>query len=164
MIQLNEIKRMQQLAGIINESQVNEAEETITPDQAIQKAMPLASKIENRPTVLSGAMHKDVWYLPNGTSPEAQILNDANVNYLWSNTTGSGSLALSFESVFERAKDADLWFSPSYYSSFEALEKANVHYTKFSAFENKSVFTFANTTGKTGILLGNSFFFIFVII
>lgn len=117
------------------------------------KAKQLASKIENRPTVLSGAMYKDVWYLPNGTSPEAQILNDANVNYLWSNTTGSGSLALSFESVFERAKDADLWFSPSYYSSFEALEKANVHYTKFSAFENKSVFTFANTTGKTGGVL-----------
>jgi len=117
------------------------------------EAKQLASKIENRPTVLSGAMHKDVWYLPNGTSPEAQILNDANVNYLWSNTTGSGSLALSFESVFEKAKDADLWFSPSYYSSFEALEKANVHYKKFSAFENKSVFTFANTTGKTGGVL-----------
>jgi len=116
-------------------------------------AKQLASKIENRPTVLSGAMHKDVWYLPNGTSPEAQILNDANVNYLWSNTTGIGSLALSFESVFEKAKDADLWFSPSYYSSFEALQKANEHYTKFSAFKNKSVFTFANTTGKTGGVL-----------
>lgn len=117
------------------------------------EARQLASKIENRPTVLSGAMHKDVWYLPNGTSPEAQILNDANVNYLWSNTTGIGSLALSFESVFEKAKDADLWFSPSYYSSFEALQKANEHYTKFSAFKNKSVFTFANTTGKTGGVL-----------
>lgn len=117
------------------------------------EAKQLAFKIENRPTVLSGAMHKDVWYLPNGTSPEAQILNDANVNYLWSNTTGIGSLALSFESVFEKAKDADLWFSPSYYSSFEALQKANEHYTKFSAFKNKSVFTFANTTGKTGGVL-----------
>lgn len=47
--QLNEIKRMQQLAGIISESQINEAEETITPEQAIQKAMPLVSKIENSP-------------------------------------------------------------------------------------------------------------------
>ena len=42
--QLNEIKRMQHLAGIITE-----AEAIITPDQAIQKAMPLASKIENSP-------------------------------------------------------------------------------------------------------------------
>ena len=35
-------------AGIVNESQLSEAE-NITPDQAIQKAMPLASKIENSP-------------------------------------------------------------------------------------------------------------------
>ena len=48
MTQLNEIKRMQQLAGIINESQISEVE-NLTPDQAIQKAMPLVSKIENSP-------------------------------------------------------------------------------------------------------------------
>lgn len=47
--QINEIKRMQHLAGIISESQLNEAEEAMTPDQAIQKAMPLVSKIENSP-------------------------------------------------------------------------------------------------------------------
>ena len=48
MTQLNEIKRMQLLAGIINESQISEIE-NLTPDQAIQKAIPLASKIENNP-------------------------------------------------------------------------------------------------------------------
>ena len=117
------------------------------------EAKKIASQVKNRPSILSGAMHKDVWYLPNGTSPEAQILNDANVNYLWSETSGSGSLALSFESVFEKAKDADLWLSPSYYSSFEALEKANEHYTKFDAFKNKNIYTFANTTGETGGVL-----------
>ena len=35
-------------------------------------------------------MHNDIWYLPNGTSTEAQFLKDANVNYLWSDTKGSG--------------------------------------------------------------------------
>jgi iron complex transport system substrate-binding protein len=118
-----------------------------------QDAKALASKVTTKPSVLSGAMHKDVWYLPNGTSPEAQLLKDVNVNYLYSETTGSGSLALSFESVFEKAKKADLWLSPSYYSSFEALEKANQHYTKFDAFKNKSIYTFVNTTGATGGVL-----------
>ncbi|MCB0463049.1 MAG: ABC transporter substrate-binding protein [Flavobacteriaceae bacterium] len=117
------------------------------------EAKETASIIKNKPTVLSGAMHKDVWYLPSGTSPEAQLLNDANVNYLWSDTSGSGSLALSFESVFEKGKNADLWLSPSYYSSFEALGKANEHYTKFDAFKNRNIFTFANTTGETGGVL-----------
>ncbi|MBE9489668.1 MAG: ABC transporter substrate-binding protein, partial [Bacteroidetes bacterium] len=85
----------------------------------------LASKVESKPTILSGAMHKDIWYLPNGTSTEAQFLKDANVNYIWSNSKGSGSLALNFETVYEKAKNADLWLNPSYYTSMEALEKAN---------------------------------------
>ncbi|WP_239004382.1 ABC transporter substrate-binding protein [Lacinutrix sp. WUR7] len=118
-----------------------------------QEAKDIAAKVENQPTVLSGAMHKDTWYLPNGTSAEAQILKDANVNYLYSETTGSGSLALNFESVFEKAAHADLWLSPSYYTSMEALEKANAHYTKFDAFKNKKIYTFSTTTGKTGGVL-----------
>ena len=116
-------------------------------------AKTLASNIINKPKVLCGAMHKDVWYLPNGTSPEAQILKDANVNYLWSETSDKGSLALSFESVYTKAKDADFWLSPSYYSSLKTLAKANEHYTKFEAFKNKAIYTFANTTGETGGVL-----------
>ena len=117
------------------------------------EAKQLASKVKRQPTVLSGAMHKDIWYLPNGTSPEAQLLKDANVNYLWSETTGKGSLALSFESVFFKARNADLWLSPSYYKSLEALKKANEHYTKFDAFATKNIYTFSNSTGKTGGVL-----------
>ena len=98
-------------------------------------------------------MHKDVWYTPNGTSPEAQFLADANVDYLWKDTTGKGSLALSFEAVFEKGKDADIWLSPSYYSSYDALKKANDHYTKFKAFQNKAIYTFSNTKGKSGGVL-----------
>ena len=113
----------------------------------------LAKKAEHRPTVLSGAMHKEVWYLPNGSSAEAQFLKDANVNYLWSETTGNGSLALSFEVVLVKAKDAELWLSPSYYSNFEQLKTANSLYTNFEAFKKKNIYTFANTKGETGGVL-----------
>jgi iron complex transport system substrate-binding protein len=113
----------------------------------------LASKVKNKPTVLSGAMHKDVWYMPNGNSPEAQVLKDANTDYLWADTLGSGSLALNFENVLNKAKDADYWLSPSYYTSLDQLEKANPHYAKFDAFNNKKVFSFSMTTGDTGGVL-----------
>ena len=113
----------------------------------------IAKQAKQRPTVLSGAMHKEVWYLPNGSSAEAQFLKDANVNYLWSDTTGNGSLSLSFEVILDKAKDADIWLSPSYYSSFEQLQDANPLYTNFSAFKNESIYTFSNTTGKTGGVL-----------
>lgn len=110
----------------------------------------LAQNTTKKPRVLSGAMHKDIWYLPSGTSPEAQLLKDANVDYLWGNSESKGSLALNFEAVYDKAKDADLWISPSYYGSLEALEKANAHYTKFDAFNNKKIYSFVNTAGKTG--------------
>lgn len=117
------------------------------------KAKKIASASKTKPTVLCGAMHKDVWYLPSGTSPEAQFLKDANVNYLWSEAIGKGSLSLSFESVFDKAKDAELWLSPSYYVSMKAIEKANQHYTKFEAFKQGNVYSFSNTTGETGGVL-----------
>ncbi|WP_347925347.1 ABC transporter substrate-binding protein [Pontimicrobium sp. SW4] len=117
------------------------------------EAKTLAKSATNRPTVLSGALHKDVWYLPSGTSPEAQFLKDANVNYLWSDTDQKGSLALSFESVFEKGYNAQIWLSPSYYRSLSDLEKASQHYAKFSAFKNKQVYSFANTTGESGGVL-----------
>ncbi|WP_431135287.1 ABC transporter substrate-binding protein [Psychroserpens mesophilus] len=114
------------------------------------EAKKIASEATSKPTVLCGAMYKDVWYLPSGTSPEAQFLKDANTNYLWSNTKESGSLALSFEAVYEKAKDANLWLSPSYYKSYEDLKTSSNHYTKFDAFQKKNIFTFSNTTGQTG--------------
>lgn len=116
-------------------------------------AKALAKNAKHKPTVLSGAMHKDVWYLPNGQSTEAQLLNDANVNYLWKDTTGNGSLALSFESVFKTAKDADLWISPSYYKTTKALTDANAHYKAFKPYKTQNIYTFSNTIGATGGVL-----------
>jgi len=124
-----------------------------TIEQDYLEAKKLASTLKSDATVLSGAMYKDVWYLPNGTSPEAQLLKDANANYLWKDTTGKGSLSLSFEAVFNKAQHADIWLSPSYYKSLEDLENANTHYTKFDAFKNKQVFSFTNAVGETGGLL-----------
>ncbi|MUU78262.1 ABC transporter substrate-binding protein [Winogradskyella endarachnes] len=116
-------------------------------------AKEIAKKAKSQPTILSGAMEKDVWYLPNGSSPEAQFLKDANANYLWSATTGNGSLALSFEVVLNKAKAADIWLSPSYYRSLEQLETASKLYTNFDAFKNKSIYSFSNKTGTTGGVL-----------
>lgn len=117
------------------------------------EAKTLAKKVKSNPTVLSGAMHNDLWYLPNGSSTEAQLLKDANVNYLWNDTDGSGSLKLNFESVFVKAKNANIWLNPSNYSSFENLKNANENHTMFDAFKNKNIYTFTNTTGATGGVL-----------
>jgi iron complex transport system substrate-binding protein len=136
--------------GVLFDKQ-NEADSIFNSiEKNYKEAKILAAYVSEQPTVLCGAMHRDIWYLPSSTSSEAQILNDANVNYLWKNSEGKGSLALSFESVYEKAQEADLWLSPSYYTSFDALKNANSHYTKFKAFQDQNVYSFSNTTGETG--------------
>ena len=117
------------------------------------KAIALAKEVKEQPTVLSGVLTKDLWYLPHGSSSEAQLLNDANANYLWTETKGAGSLKLSFEVVLEKAQDADLWINPFYYTSLDQLEKANPHHNKFKAFQEKKVYSFAKVTGETGGVL-----------
>ena len=116
-------------------------------------AKALAKKANNRPKVLSGALYKDIWYLPGGKSWASKFIEDANAEYLWNSTSSTGSLSLSLESVIERAYDADFWISPSQFGSYLELSKANQHYAQFSAFRNKKVYTYANSTGETGGLL-----------
>ncbi len=116
-------------------------------------AKAIAEKATYKPTVLSGAMYKDIWYLPAGESWVAQFLNDANANYLWKDTKGSGSLSLSFESVFEKAQTADFWIGTSQFASYEELDNTTLHYKEFKAYNDKKLYTFSLTKGETGGLL-----------
>ncbi|PQJ78418.1 ABC transporter substrate-binding protein [Polaribacter porphyrae] len=115
------------------------------------QAKNIALKSSKRPTILSGAiMSKDIWNLPAGESFVAQFLKDANLNYLWKNTLGKGSLSLSFESVFDKAQNADFWIAPGYFSSKEQLLSSNTLYSKFKAFKQNQIYTPSTKKGKTG--------------
>lgn len=117
------------------------------------KAKTIAQNAKKTPTVLSGAMYKDVWYLPGGNSWAAQFLKDAKADYLWEDTSETGSLSLSWENVLNTAQHADFWIGPSSFSSYEEMRQASEHYRQFDAFKNKQVYTFADTKGSTGGLL-----------
>ncbi|MDO9275096.1 MAG: hypothetical protein Q7T92_06045 [Lutibacter sp.] len=80
-------------------------------------------------------------------------MKDANTNYLWKDSKGKGSLSLNIENVFEKGKDAVLWISPSYYETMEQLNDANDMYPKFSAFQNKNIYTYVNKKGELGGIL-----------
>ncbi|MEM9685657.1 MAG: ABC transporter substrate-binding protein [Bacteroidota bacterium] len=113
----------------------------------------IAERAVETPSILSGAMYKDVWYLPAGESWAAQFLNDAQSHYLWNDSPGTGSLSLSFESVLAKAQDADFWIAPAQFTTYEALENASNHYTQFKAFKRKRIYTFSLTKGATGGIL-----------
>lgn len=118
-------------------------------DEYLQ-AKAIASKASTQPTVLSGAMYKDIWYLPQGDSWAAQFIRDANAHYLWADREGTGSIALNLESVLETAQDADFWIGPSQFTSYEQLLEANKVYGEFKAFKDKKVYSFTLKKGETG--------------
>ncbi len=130
------------------ETQADSIFNTIESDY--NKAVLLAKNATSKPTILSGVQFKDVWSLPAGDSFVAQFLKDANTNYLWADSNGKGSLSLSFEIVFEKAKTAQLWIAPGHYASYEQLKDANAHYTQFDAFNTKNIYSFNNKKGANG--------------
>ena len=117
------------------------------------EAKKIALNAERIPTIISGGLFKDIWNLPAGESFEATFLADANTNYLWKDSKGTGSLSLNIENVFEKGHDAEIWISPSFYTSLEQLKSANDIYPKFKAFKNDHIYTFVNKKGTTGGLL-----------
>ena len=118
------------------------------------KAKKIALKATIKPTILSGAiMSKDIWNLPAGESFVAQFLKDANLNYLWKDSKGKGSLSLSFESIFDTGRNADFWIAPGYFSSKEQLLQSNQIYAEFTAFKNDRIYTPSTKKGKTGGVL-----------
>lgn len=116
-------------------------------------AMLLTQKVTRKPTVLTGGLYKDVWYVAGGNSWMAQFLKDANANYLWADSDNKGSIGLSLEAVLEKGQQADFWFNPSLHSSYEELQQANAHYEQFDAYKNRNVFSNAVKKGATGGLL-----------
>jgi len=117
------------------------------------EAKKIALNAEEIPTIISGGLFKDIWNLPAGDSFEATFLADANTNYLWKDAKGTGSLSLNIENVFEKGHDAEIWISPSFYTSLEQLKSANDIYPKFKAFKNDHIYTFVNKKGATGGLI-----------
>ena len=121
-----------------------------TIEKEYNEALALAQKTTSQPTILSGAIYEDQWYLPQGDSWAAYFLKEANGNYLWKDTKGTGSLALSFETVLDKAKDAAFWIGPGQFSSMAQILDKNPNYKYFKAVQDKNVYSFSSKKGKTG--------------
>lgn len=110
----------------------------------------IAETATSSPTVMSGAMYKDVWYLPQGDSWAAQFIADANAHYLWAETEGTGSLSLHIESVLEKGQHASYWIGPGQFTSKQQMQETHPVYSKFDAFKNDKVYSFTTKKGATG--------------
>jgi iron complex transport system substrate-binding protein len=98
-------------------------------------------------------LYEDKWSLPAGESFMANLFKDANTNYLWSKTKGTGSLVLSLESVIETGKSAELWIGSGIFTNYQTMLESNNHYQTFKAFNKKKIFNFSKRRGEQGGVL-----------
>ena len=110
----------------------------------------LASKTEYNPTVFSGIVYGDTWFLPGGRNSAAQFLKDAQADYLWKDTPNEGSIKLSFEAVYDKALDADFWIGAASFNSLQEIKNADNRYANFRAFKEGNVYTYNAKMGAKG--------------
>lgn len=110
----------------------------------------LVAQIEKKPTVFSGVMFKDIWYVPGGKSFVAKFLEDAKTNYIWKNDNSNGSLQLNFENVLEKANRAKLWIGVGLFENKLQMQEQNLGYTYFNAFKTNNIYNYTNKMGLNG--------------
>lgn len=99
--------------------------------------------VSDRPTVISERRTGAVWYMPGGKSYMAALFADAGSSYPWSDNNDVGSMALSFESVLEKGRDADFWlikYNASDEMSYTDLAAEYAPYQRFKAFTERRIF------------------------
>ena len=105
--------------------------------------------ITQKPTLYSGVVYQDVWYLPGGLNNAAKLFADAGGHYLWQDST-TGFIELSLESVYEKANTADYWVGMASFNNLEDIKDTDERYTQFRAYQQGQVYNYNARMGVTG--------------
>ncbi len=103
----------------------------------------LVQDAKERPRLLCDQMNGAAWYVPGGQSTIGQLYQDAGADYLFADRKESGSMRLSFETVFSRGHDADIWFVKySHGADFTYTSFAQDYpkYTRFAPYMNCRIY------------------------
>lgn len=110
----------------------------------------LVDTVSLKPTVMSGILYGDAWFLPGGQNYGAKIFRDAGYHYLWDDDTSNGFLKLSFETVLAKGKEADYWIGVGSFRSKEEMKSAEQRYTLFKPYKTSHIYTYDARIGPTG--------------
>ncbi|MDD2437591.1 MAG: ABC transporter substrate-binding protein [Massilibacteroides sp.] len=103
----------------------------------------VASAVQEKPSVLSEKRYGATWFVPGGDSYMAEMYADAGADYVFKDLPGSGSLALSFETVLDKAIHADYWLMKYHDDcplTYKTLRGEYTPYENFDAFKKKQVY------------------------
>ena len=102
------------------------------------------------PTVFANQIYGDTWYMPGGKSFQAKLFEDAGANYLWASDDSFGTLNLSFESVFEKANNAETWMNAGDFPNKKSLLASYKNYDWFAAFKSGKIYNWNNKITPKG--------------
>lgn len=94
-------------------------------------------------SVFGDLKYGSVWYVPGGGSPTGQLYADACGRYVFADEPTSASLPMSFEAVFDRAHDADVWlikYNRQADWSYADLRADYAGYAEFKAFKQRNIY------------------------
>lgn len=112
-----------------------------------QEYLTLRDSIANsegyRPSVFAGSMDGDRWAIPSSNSYLAQLVNDAGGRWIFSDTSSTGNLVVSFEDFYSTASAADYWGKIIYESAAptaDMITQGDARLTELKAFQAHRVF------------------------
>ena len=94
-------------------------------------------------SIVSEMKSGSAWYAPGGRSTIGRLFQDACGRYAFADDTHSGSVPLAFETVFDKAGDADVWlvkYNRDRDMTYADLEADYIGYTGFKAFKTRNVY------------------------
>ncbi len=96
-----------------------------------------------RPRLMCELKTGSVWYMPCGGSTMGRMYADAGANYLFSYNNGSGSAPLSYEVVFDKAYDSDIWlfkYNSEQNKTYSSLLSEYAGYGHFKPFREQVIY------------------------
>ena len=100
----------------------------------------IASKVQERPSVLTGLPFKDTWWIAGGQSNLAVLIEDAGGKFLWRENRSKEAFPVSLEEVFLRAANADFWINCGSVNSKSELMAFDSRYSDLPAVKNQRIY------------------------
>lgn len=117
--------------------------------QEYEEVKALTQNLEKKVTVFNNTDYQGTWYMPGADSYPAQLLQDAGAEFVFADHPGS-TVPLSFEAVFEQAKEADFWINVGFTGDLQSLLAMDSRYSEFKAFKDGNVYNFNARANENG--------------
>jgi iron complex transport system substrate-binding protein len=101
----------------------------------------LALTSKEKPQVLANEIYGNQWFVAGGNSTLAHFIKDAKANYIFGDNKESKSTPKTFEEVFAKAENADVWVNVGNHKYKKELLQINPNYAKMNIYKKGNIYT-----------------------